>query len=151
MHVKSSSLMLLLLLCACGPTAEEPANQAEPAASQPARSEQEKRVIPSLAGQWTVTHINQAAPRQTWPLEAAVTDSRLTLQSECVRMAWDYRQDGNIVQFTSVPVESCERVLSPAEEMVSEPIGLANIAMFSNEGREVLLSGPGGTVAMRRR
>jgi len=28
---------------------------------------------------------------------------------------------------------------------------MANIAMFSDEGRDVLLSGPGGTLKMRRR
>jgi hypothetical protein len=40
---------------------------------------------------------------------------------------------------------------SPAEEILERPIDLANIAMFSEEGREVLLTGPGGSLAMRRR
>jgi hypothetical protein len=35
--------------------------------------------------------------------------------------------------------------------LIEKPLSLANIAMFSNEGRSVEFSGPGGRVSMTRK
>ncbi len=149
MPVKRSTLVLLLLLSACGGPAEEPAaNQPQANAAEPAPAP--KADVPSLAGEWTITQVNGAAPRQTWPMTASVGDGRFTIQSECRTFTWALSQQGNIVQFTSGSAGGCERTRSPAEEMIEQPVGQANIAMFSNEGREVQLSGPGGIVTMTR-
>lgn len=143
-------LPLLLLLAACGREPEQPAaanaaeNQADAAAPAPA-------AVPSLTGAWTVTQINGAAPEQVWPMTVQVTPDRFTVTSECRTFAWGFRQDRNVVQFSPQAGSDCARVKSPAELVVEKPIGLANIAMFSNEGREVELSGPGGRVTLARR
>jgi len=93
----------------------------------------------------------EAAALSVWPMTVEASGGRFTLSSECRSFAWSYTQDRNVVAFTSQPGRDCARVRSPAELSVEKPVSLANIAMFSNEGREVELSGPGGRVAMARR
>jgi hypothetical protein len=139
---------IVLLLSACGQPAEQPAaNQAEPQAAE----QQEAAPVPSLAGSWTITTINGAAPDQVWPMTVSVGEGRFTIASECRRMAWSFNQDRNIVELEPAAGADCPRVRSPAEIAIEKPLNLANIAIFSNEGAEVQLSGPGGTVTMVRR
>jgi hypothetical protein len=144
---------LVLLLAACSPAAEQTANQASANAAEPAAAEQEREAVPSMEGEWRIERINGAPPDQIWPMNVSIGDGRFTIQSECRRMAWSFRQDGNVVQLSDDPGASadCPRVRSPAELMVERPVGLANIAMFSDEGRKVQLTGPGGSVDMVRR
>lgn len=142
-------LPVFLALAACGQPAEQPAaNRAEPAAEQP-----EVAPVPSLEGEWTISRINGAAPDQVWPMNVSIGGGRLLIRSECRTMAWSFRQDRNIVQLEPDPGASadCARVRSPAEVLVEKPIELANIAMFSNDGREVQLTGPGGSVTIAQR
>ena len=150
-------LPILVLVSACGQGAEQPqansagnaaANQAAANAAQPAAA-----AVPSLVGEWTITSINGRAPDQIWPMVARVTADSFTIQSECRRMAWTFRQDRNVIQLAPDPGSStdCARVRSPAELMIEKPVGLANIAMFGSDGREVELTGPGGRVTMTRR
>ena len=141
-------LPLVLLVAACSGT-EQPAtnaveNEADASAADPA-------AVPSLVGAWRITQINGAAPVQVWPMTAEVTADRFTLTSECRKMAWEFKQDRNVVQLTPQAGQDCARARSPAEISVEKPVGLANIAIFSNEGRDVDLSGPGGRLTMTRR
>ncbi|HVL78361.1 MAG TPA: hypothetical protein VM346_03640 [Sphingomicrobium sp.] len=144
----TSLAVVSTLLCAgCSPASEQaPANQ-----SEPAPSEQPAVEVPPLAGQWTVTQINGARPGQVWPMLVDVTDERFIISSECRRFIWSVSQDRNLVQFSRQGGRDCPRPRSPSEETVERPVDMANIAMFSDEGREVLLTGPGGSLAMRRR
>ena len=145
--MKQAIFAFAFLFAACSPPAEAPpANLAEPEAAAAAQAE-----APSLDGAWTVTAINGAPPAQVWPMTVEIAGGSFALTSECRRMEWGISQDRNIVRFTPRPGRECARVKSPAELMVEKPIGLANIAMFSNEGSEVELSGPGGRIAMSRR
>jgi hypothetical protein len=66
-------------------------------------------------------------------------------------MSWSLKQDRNLVQFTPVPGGECARVRSPAEIVADKTIKLANIVVFSNEGRSAQVSGAGGTLSMTRR
>ena len=137
---------LALSLAACSPSAEQPpANQAETPAPEA------KEPVPSLEGEWVVDQLNGGAPDQTWPMTAEVTADNLTIVSECHRFSYAMSQQGNIVKFTSVPGGDCARFKSPAEQLAEKGVELANIAMFSDGGRTVQLSGPGGTVSMSRR
>ncbi|HXH53812.1 MAG TPA: hypothetical protein VNH53_10370 [Sphingomicrobium sp.] len=143
-------MLLLIALAGCdSPPSDQPANQANSTTEQAATAPQE--AVPPLAGQWTVTEINGIRPAQVWPMAVDVTDELFTLTSECRRFAWGIRQEGHLVTFTRRAGRDCPRVRSPSEEVVEKPIDMANIAMFSDEGRDVLLSGPGGTLKMRRR
>ena len=137
---------LALLLTACSPSAEQPAaNQAE----TPAPEARER--VPSLEGEWVVDQLNGGALDQTWPMTAEVTADKFTIVSECHRLRYEMSQQGNIVKFTQVPGDDCARFKSPAEQLAEKSVKLANIAMFSDDGRTVQLSGPGGTVSMSRR
>ena len=137
---------LALSLAACSPSAEQPpANQAESPAPQ------EKKPVPSLEGEWVVDQLNGGALDQTWPMTAEATAERFTIVSECHRLRYEMSQQGNIVKFTQVPGDDCARFKSPAEQLAEKSVKLANIAMFSDDGRTVQLSGPGGTVSMSRR
>jgi len=148
--LKGSSLILLLALAGCGsPVADQPANQVKSGSEEAATAPQE--AVPPLAGQWTVTEINGIRPAQVWPMIVEATDDRFTVTSECRTFVWTVSQERNLIQFSRLAGRECPRVRSPSEEVVEKPIDLANIAMFSEEGREVLLSGPGGTLKMRRR
>jgi hypothetical protein len=145
-----AGLPVLMLLAACGGAAEQPAANAGANESSPA-AKPATAPVPSLAGTWTVTKINGAAPRQVWPLAVTATADEFAIQSECRRFAWKYRQDRNIVQFTPLPVRDCARQRSPDETQIEDPITLANIAMFSGEGNEVQITGPGGRMTLVRR
>ena len=135
-----------LLLAACSPSAEHPpANQAESPAPEA------KKPVPSLEGEWVVDQLNGGALDQTWPMTAEATANRFTIVSECHRLRYEMSQQGNIVKFTPVPGDDCARFKSPAEQLAEKGVKLANIAMFSDDGRTVQLSGPGGTVSMSRR
>jgi hypothetical protein len=145
-----SILPLLLLLSACE-GAQQPADKVVGNEANAVTADQAPAAAPSLVGGWTVTQINGAAPVQVWPMTVAVTADRFTLTSECRQMAWGLKQDRNVVRLTPQAGRDCARVRSPAELTIEKPLNLANIAMFSNEGRQVELSGPGGRVTLTRR
>jgi hypothetical protein len=142
---------VLMLLAACGGGSEQPAVNASANESSPAPKPAAAAPVPSLAGTWAVTKINGAAPRQVWPMTATFAPDAFTIQSECRRFVWKYRQQGNIVEFTSPAVRDCSRMRSPDETQIEDPVTLANIAMFSDDGREVQITGPGGRITLTKR
>ena len=146
--MKKLLLSLMLGIAACSPAAEQPAaNQAESTANQ----SEAKAPVPSLEGEWVVDQLNGKALDQTWPMTAEATADRFTIVSECRRLGYSMGQQGNIVKFTPVPGGDCARFRSPAEFIAEKAVKLANIAMFTDEGRTVQLTGPGGIVQMTRR
>jgi len=141
--------IVALSLAACSQPAEHrpAANNAEAAeANEPAQAS-----VPSLEGEWVVEQGNGKALDQIWPMAAQATKDHFTIVSECRKMSWTFKQDGNFVQFTPVPGGECGRVRSPAELLANATVKLANTAIFSDDGRTVQISGPGGTISMRRR
>jgi hypothetical protein len=146
---KTIFLILGLALAACSkPAEQQPAanNAAAPEANAVAQAP-----VPSLEGEWVVDQTNGKTPDQVWPMTAEATKDRFTIHSECRTMSWTYTQNRNLVTFTPVAGGECSRVRSPAEDIANATVKLANIAMFSDEGRTVQISGPGGTISMSRR
>ena len=134
-----------LSLAACSQPAEQPATNevaAEEAAPVP---------IPSLEGEWVVEQGNSKPLDQLWPMTVEATKDRFTITSECRTMSWTFKQDRNFVQFTPATGVECGRVRSPAELLANNTVKLANTVVFSEEGRAVQISGPGGTLSMTRR
>lgn len=153
-RVTEAILPLMLLLGACSSGGEAPAgnsieNAAENGAEAPAETSAAAQV-PSLKGDWSVTAFNGQPLTQVYPMSASFGDDRLTVRSDCVRMAWTYTQDRNIVAFTPAAADSCGRGHTDSELQVERALKLANIAMFTNEGQEVQISGAGGMVTMTR-
>ena len=138
----------ILLLGACSRTAE----QQQPVANAVAEADDTAQVpVPSLEGEWVVEQTNGKAPDQIWPMTAEATTDHFTIVSECRKMGWTFKQDRNFIQFTSAPGVECGRVRSPAELLADSTVKLANTVIFSDEGKRVQISGPGGTITMTRR
>ena len=107
--------------------------------------------VPSLEGEWVVEQTNGKAPDQIWPMTAEATTDHFTIVSECRKMGWTFKQDRNFIQFTPAAGVECGRVRSPAELLADSTVKLANTVIFSDEGKRVQISGPGGTITMTRR
>lgn len=139
---------LALSIAACSQPAEQPAADNGSAAQANAAAQ---AAVPSLEGEWVVELLNGKKPDQIWPMTAEVTKGKFTIVSECRRMSWTMKQDRNLVQFTPAPGVECGRVRSPAEIVADKGVKLANIVVFSDEGRKAQVSGAGGTISMTRR
>lgn len=137
----------VLSLAACSQPAEQSANEAASAEA----NDVAQAPVPSLEGEWVVEQGNSKPLDQLWPMTAEATEDRFTITSECRKMSWTFKQDRNFVQFTPAGGVECGRVRSPAELLADSTVKLANTAVFSEEGRAVQISGPGGTLSLTRR
>ena len=142
-------LASLLLLAGCGQEqAAAPSNDTAQAAPEPAA----KAAVPSLEGEWRVAAIT-GAPTKGTAITASLGSGRASISAGCLRRAWTYTQDRNLVAFTGAPGSSsnCGRSPSAEEETAFGAVGDANLAIFAKEGREATLSGTGGTLTLERR
>lgn len=140
-------MFLMLCLAGCSPAANPPdSNRAEKSTPQEKPAE-----IPSLTGEWSVTASNGTPLTQIFPMTASVSGDQLTIHSECVSFAWSYTQDRNFVAFKPGAVRHCARNQTQSENEVQRAIDGASIALFLGDGREVQLSGNGGTATLTRR
>ncbi|MCH8616819.1 META domain-containing protein [Sphingomonas sp. SM33] len=145
--MKQLTMIATLLVAACSPSANEPAaNQTEKPAAREKPAD-----VPSLAGEWSVTALGGKPLQQVFPMTASITADKATVHSECVTFAWSYTQDGNIVAFSPMSTGHCGRNQTTNENEIERALKGANIALFSKEGREVQLSGNGGTATLTRR
>ena len=142
--------LAIVSLAACSKEAPPPANDVNTVEANTAEA---PAAVPSLDGSWAVSQINGQAPNQVWPMTAQISADKLVLASECRKLGYDFHQDRNVIHLTpsAAASASCGRAKSPAEIAIEKPLSLANIAMFSNEGRSVELSGPGGRIMMTRK
>ena len=141
----------IFALAAC--SKEAPPPPANDVNTLEANTAQAPAAVPSLVGSWTVSQIGGQAPNQVWPMTAEISADNFVLASECRKVGYDFHQDRNVIHLTpnAAAGASCGRAKSPAEIAIERPLSLANIAMFSNEGRSVELSGPGGRIMMTRK
>jgi hypothetical protein len=110
--------------------------------------------VPSLEGNWKVSRIGGVADAAAIGMTAAITKNSVTLSSGCIRRAWTYTQNRNIVAFTSSPGGSSNcggASPGPDAETAYAALNDANMAIFSKDGREAGLSGTGGTLTLERR
>ena len=146
--IRTITLASLILLSACDQPNQPIAPASNDTAQAPAPTA--KPTVPSLNGDWRVTAI---AGQPVTGLAAALANGRASLSAGCLRRAWTFKQDRNLVAFTGAPGGSsnCGRSPSAEEETAFTAIGDANLAIFANEGREATLSGTGGTLTLERR
>jgi hypothetical protein len=144
--IRILTLAALLLTASCSQQ-QQPAPPANDVAAAPAApaAPRAKAEIPSLKGSWTITGAGGVT--------ATFAGGRVVLSEGCVRRAWTYTQNRNSVAFTSAPGGSsnCGGSSSSALDRVYGPLSDANLAVFSADGREVTLSGLGGTLQLARR
>jgi hypothetical protein len=142
--------MLLGAGCSQQEAAAPPANEAavEPSAA-PAANE-----VPALEGQWNVAAIDGKPTAAASAMTASFAGGKVTLVSGCLRRAWTYTQNRNVVSFTSDPGGSANcGGASPSGEQETAYAALqqASIAIFDKDGREANLSGTGGNLTLQRR
>jgi hypothetical protein len=143
-------LAALLLLAACGQqdrTAPVQTNETAAAEKAPA-------AVPSLEGNWTVTKVGGVADAASLGMTATISKDMVTLTTGCLKRAWAYTQNRNVVSFTASPGGSsnCGGGSPSAEaETAYGALTEANIAIFSKDGKEASLSGTGGGLTLERR
>ena len=144
----------LLLIAACDKqdaSVAPPANEATAAPAEsavpPASAE-----VPSLEGDWRVTMI-EGQDVVGIGMTASMGGGKASISTGCLRRAWTYTQNRNVVAFTASPGAStnCGRSPSGDEETAYAAINDANMAIFGKDGKEASLSGTGGTLTLQRR
>jgi hypothetical protein len=148
---RSIFLAALLLACSCSQsqTGSETANEAADASEAAAPAE----VVPALVGEWRVAAIDGRPVDAASAMVATFREGKLQVASGCLRRAWSYTQQRNMVSFTPDPGGSsnCGAPPSGDQENVYAALELATMAIFVKDGSEASLSGNGGTLTLERR
>jgi hypothetical protein len=141
----------LLLLASCSQQESNLATQSNEAAAAPAVPAAAAGV-PSLEGDWRVAMIG-SREASGLGMSVVLSGGKAIVSTGCLRRAWTYTQNRNVVAFTAMPGESsnCGRSPSGDEEAAYAAIADANMAIFGKDGKEASLSGTGGTLSLQRR
>ena len=140
-------LALLLAACNSETAVEPPANNVVAEEAKPAAE------VPQLAGEWRVTKV-EGGDAGGLRMTASFVGGQASLATGCIRRAWTYTQNRNIVSFKSNPAGSsnCGGGTPGAEaETAYAALEGANIAIFAKQGKEASLSGSGGNLTLERR
>lgn len=149
---RALSVAALVLVAGCDrqEPAAPPANDATiENAATPAPAE-----ASSLVGNWRVVRIAGVPDAAGIGMSAAITGDMVTLSAGCLRRAWTYTQNRNVVAFTASPSGSSNcggQSPGAGAETAYAALTEANIAIFSRDGKEASLSGTGGTLTLERR
>ena len=139
----------LLAVSACNQQdASAPARNEAPAETAAAPAE-----VPSLEGGWRVTGVGGVPDAGSAGMTASFGGGTVTLATGCLRRAWTYTQSKNLVSFTASPSGSANcggQAPGVAAETAYAALGAANMAVFMKDGKQVSLSGTGGTLTMER-
>jgi hypothetical protein len=141
-------IVACLLVAACEKPESPAVAKSEKADAAPAAPAE----IPLLEGNWRVTMID-GQDAASLGMTAAMVGGKASLSTGCLRRAWTYTQNRNLVAFTASPGESnnCGKSPSGTEEAAYAAINDANMAIFGKDGKEVSLSGTGGMLTLQRR
>lgn len=140
----------LLFITGCGQQGKSGDSVSNEIATEPA-APAVPVAVPSIDGSWRVTLIT--GQRADGGLIATIRAGKANLSAGCLRRAWTYTQNRNLLKFIASPGQStnCGRTPSGAEETAFGALGEANTAIFGKDGDDVTLSGPGGTLTLERR
>lgn len=150
--IRALPISAALLIAACGQQDNSPAPQANELAEAVPTVPAAKAALPSLEGDWQVAMIGSRDAAGLGMI-AALSGGKAILSTGCLRRAWTYTQDRNVVAFTAMPGGSsnCGRSPSGDEEAAYAAVTDANMAIFGKDGKEASLSGTGGTLTLQRR
>ena len=135
----------LCALAACQPHTEAPRGA-------PDSAERTSSIIASsdaLAGDYRVAGIDGADVNLPHGITASIADERIDVQSGCIRFAWTYRFEEQLLVTEQAPVASCRRALLPEERTLAEAMEAADVVRrtpangieFSGSGHSLLLFG----------
>ena len=147
----------LILLAACTAEKGEQAAENHAGGAQTAHDNagetKAAAAVPALEGSWRVTRV-EGRGLDGAEMIASFNGGKASLATGCIRRAWTYRQDRNIVSFNSNPGGStnCGGGTPGAEaETAYAALEQANIVIFAKDGKEASLSGTGGNLTLERR
>lgn len=143
-------LAALLLLAACGQQESQSPRQANEAAE----AEKAPAEVPSLEGNWAVARVGGVADAVSLGMTAAISKDSVALSTGCLKRAWTYTQNRNVVSFDVSPAGSSNcggASPSAGAETAFAALTEANIVIFSRDGKEASLSGTGGSLTLERR
>lgn len=140
-------LFTLVLVAACNRQDQAPAPNAVAEAPMPPVA---NAPVPSLEGAWKVTSVGN--DRGTG-LILTLGKGKATLSAGCLRRGFTYKQHRNQVAFASAPAgsRSCGSAPSAGQEAAFAALPDANLAVFGTDGRDVTLTGYGGSLTLERR
>jgi len=145
------TIAALLLVAACSKQDQSPApsNQAANTPEAPAA----ETTVPTLEGSWQVAAIDGRPVAEGSAMIATFAGGRVTVASGCVRRAWTYTQQRNVVSFADNPAgsDNCGSGTSSQQETAYAAVTNASMAIFNKDGSEANLSGTGGGLTLRRR
>ncbi len=103
----------------------------------------------ALVGEYRVAGIDGADVDLSHGITASITDERIDVQSDCIRFAWAYRFEEQLLVTEQAPVASCRRSLLPEERAWVAAMEAADVVRrtpangleFSGGGRSLLLFG----------
>jgi hypothetical protein len=137
----------LLLAACCLLPACQPADQAVPATPGSTPASEIVASAETLAGEYRVAGIDGADVNLPHAITASVGPERMEFTSDCIRMAWTYRFESQVLVTETAPVASCRRALLAEEQALSEAVEAAGIVRRT-EANGVELSGEGHTVLL---
>ena len=138
-------VVALLLLTGCQREEASPPAPNATAAEETAPAAE----VPSLEGEWRVAKVD-GRDVGTGAI-AALGGGKASIATGCLRRAWTYTQDRNMVDFAGAPGSAnCGRTPSASEEAAYFALEHANMVIFSNDGRQADLSGTGGNLTLER-
>lgn len=125
----------------------QPADEAPPAIPDDTGSASIIASSDSLAGEYRVAGIDGADVNLPHGISASITDDRIDVHSDCIRFAWTYRFEEQLLVTEDAPVASCRRALLPEEQALAEAVEAADVVRrtpangveLSGGGRSLLL------------
>ena len=144
------TISALLLAAGCTKPAEQTAetvnNVTADAAAEPKPAD-----VPLLKGEWQLTELD-GRPIDGSALIATFGDGTVRVAAGCLRRAWSFTQQRNIVSFAAQPGSAnCGSPPTADQDGAFHALDRATMAIFAKQGSEASLSGNGGNVTLVRR
>src|SRR5690606_30446529 len=101
----------------------------------------------ALAGEYRVAGIDGADVNLPHGISAVITDERIDIQSDCIRFAWTYRFENQLLVTEQAPVASCRRAFLPQEQALQQAVEAADVVRRT-PSNGIELSGGGRSVTL---
>lgn len=153
--MRTIAALALLTLAACDagvePAAGDETTAASPIPTEPAAtadaSPEPAAPTVELPGEYRVAGVDGMGIDEPYAITAAITESRIDVDADCLKFAWDHTAHGDAIATTRLATAGCERGLTAVEEAVVAAFDAAtSVARTPANGIE--LSGGGHTVTL---
>lgn len=81
----------------------------------------------AFAGEYRVAGVDGMDLNLPHGVTAVIDESRIEVASDCIRFAWTYRFEAQMLVTEQAPVASCRRAVLPLEQALSDAVEAADI------------------------